>query len=479
MNPPDLAGRLRLTLGDRGDTAIRENDFFEATMHVLGVASGYRPRVFIPGWQINRRTGRSTLRDKVLRTVGINPDDPDTFPMNQKGRKYTLNDGRAALYDVLDWGPSYAQGFPWKSQKFGGLGLVVKGRVENGNPVEIGQGRTGSWALTEAGVALAAKVHSHYMLPAGAAKNKVNTDRNLTCCWLNAQIAEHGLYDRLFDTLSQLQQIRKETEAGQIKDHINHWFSLAIRRDGLRSRLETYDPPTFRQIRDWCLNALWTTLRGRAQDADDRMTYGALTERERATGATATAAVTASPFMRIIQKSEDSDEVAEDLVDRDAYARDQRALDFALGMEHVERAFQIMRPGNASRLAKVFKTMAQGTSVLDMAGDENVSRNRMASILGAVRGALRDARQMSGDIQTVLEFVQENPWSTRDDLIDVFVEKQAAPMPDVDALLVALVETGRLSPQKFKAGVGFITTDAADAFLNSRDAADPVGSILL
>ncbi len=486
LNPPDLQGRLRLS-NIEPVVAVREGDFFEATMHVLGVASGYRPRVFIPGWGINRRTGRSPLRDRVLRTVGINPDDPRTFPVNSTGRRYTLNEGRSSLYDVLDWGPSYAQGFPWKSQKYKGLSLVTKGRVEAG-PAPKGQGMVGSWGLTEAGVALAARAHPHYVVQPGGLKTRFSTTRNLTCVWLDSQIKEHDLYTRLFDTLSNMQQIQKETAAGEVKDHIHHYFMLVIKRDGLRTRLETYDPPTFRQIRDWCLNALWTTLRGRAQDADGRTNYGALTERERTAGAPATDAMVNSSFVRILQTSEDTGETTEDLVDRDALARDEATMDFALGMKFVDSAFESIRPGNHARLSRVFRSLARGNSVKEMANDENVSRNRMASILGAVRGALRDARRASGEVATALTYIEENPWATRDDLIEAFAElaegqrergETVSPLPDVDALLVSMEAEGRVSPQTFKNGIGYITTDHADTFLASRDARDAIGSILL
>lgn len=470
---PDLNGRLRLSHADR-HPEIREGDFFEATMHVLGVASGYRPGKFICGWEVDRKTGRSVLRDRVLRLVGINPDDPSTYPTNTKGRLYTLNQGRASLYDVLDWGPFYAQGHPWASQKYKNLSLVVKGRGPKGASPTGQAGPAGSWALTEAGVALAARVHRHYMRQPGQPRTKIHSDRNVTCVWLDAQIREHDLYNRLFDALSQMQQIKKEVAGGEIRDHINHWFGLAIKRDGLRTRLETYDPPTFRQLRDWVVNAIWTTLRSRAQDANARQTHGALTERERTSGAPATAAMTPSSFVRVIQKSDESDEISEDLVDSDAHARDQHTLDFKLGMKFLDKAFQTLHPGNAERLSRVFTAMATGATVPEMAEAECVSRNRMASILGAVRGALRDARLMSGDMQAALEFVQENPWATRDDLVEVVHEET-----NVDVLIALLVGEGRLSPQKFKHGVGYITTDHADAFLASRDATDAVSALLL
>lgn len=461
MHLPALKGSLRLSHGRAKKAAI--GDYLEVALHVLAVASGYRPRVFIPGWSVDRKTKRAPLRDRILRVAGVNPEDPSTFLPNNTGRIPSLNGSDSSLYKILEWGIHNVQA-GIKGAEWGGIALTVRG--ENG-----------SWALTEAGVALATSVHHHYRpgapneqgewVPFPGVDDGIHSARNVTCCWLDAQIREHGLRDRLIETLSSTHQIRKEIETRAVDDHVDHWFELAIRRDGLRTRLATFDPPPFRQIKEWCLRSLWTTLRSRAQDADGRATSGAMTERERVSGTgPAKDAMAASSFTRIITRSEDTDEVSEDLVDTDALSRTQHDRDFAIGMKHVEQAFQELRPGNADRLSRIFGMMARGEQVHEMAEAEGVSRNRMASLCGAVRNALRDAKQSSDDMYLVLDYLRENPWSTRDDLAE---DDDLKVVSDLDGTLAALDEKGRIVSRVFKTGVGYaVEPDEAARFLASR-----------
>jgi hypothetical protein len=244
--------------------------------------------------------------------------------------------------------------------------------------------------------------------------------RNVTNIWLDGQLKHHDLYNRLVNALTFDPTTCKEREDGVVLDHVNHFLVTAIRRDSFRTRLETCDPPPFRQIREWCLRATYTTFHRRAQDPLFRESHGARTGTERRASTTAAAkaklaaeaaglgeaavkahaemaariasttpeAMIASDFTRVIETYDclrSEEQVAtEVIVDQGATHRELHRLDFSIGMDKVRLAFCRHKPGNHDRMLRVFGLMSEGWSVEDIGHLVNVPDEQRRALLAKV-----------------------------------------------------------------------------------------------
>ena len=449
---PQLSLDLSPTSGSR--PADPTQKYWTApVVHVLAQKAKYQPRVWVPQ--------TDTLWLEVVTAAGYDITKPDTLP-----RPLNHRVGKSRKQGLLDL--AYYAAF------------YARGDISRPAPIPLTIKQGNKWALTEAGVAVATKIRPHFIVPEVAEANP--DTRNVTCLWLEAELAK-GLYDHLLRVVSCNTSTAREREAGEVMDHVNHYFATAIRRDAYRTRIEAGDPPRWGQITEWCLRATWSTFKKRARMPLFREGRGARTEKERENGTIRTDALIASEHEVVIQSREEVGSpnlvVNEVLVDTEAHHREMHRIDFDRGMSKIEEAFRVHKPGNHDRISRIWKLYAEGHTVEEIGQLEGVSRNRAASLLADVRKALRDAEQTATNAAIVLEYIAENPWSATADVVaDV-------PGVDVPLILKRLVELGRLeakdfvqtiksgSTRKRKTVTGYTVTDRGHAYVRARSTLDP------
>jgi len=401
---PEPALTLTPTFDGERPADPTASDFLAPALFVLGELSAYRKLVFHE--QRGTGTSRCPLRDKMLVAAGTDPDDPESLPRPLLG---TSPRGmyRTIWYAIRDCSSGHIQGLQAKAK--------AKGKKPTRKIALVVEGPDKTWALTEAGVAVATKLRDEF-----------KPQENLTAAWLDGQLRYHHLRDRMLKSLECDPGLRKERASGEVGDHIDNYLYLAIKRDSFRTRLERGDPPTFRNIREWCLRSAYTTYDRRSKDALQRHTRGALTKRERKDtpkGVPACPAIDTmivSDFHTVIQESRD-DVLGESYFDKvivDVSATDAMMHNVAWcrGMERVHEAIRRHKPGAPERYVRIFHFMAEGRSVAEIGQLENVSRNRAATLMADCRTAVRAARDAADDAETLLLYLSENYWSSAEDV---------------------------------------------------------------
>jgi hypothetical protein len=428
-----------------------EKYWLAPVLHVLASKAYYRPGIFI--------ADTDALWDEVVVAAGFDTSNPDALP-RPLDRKRKGKGRKQGLYSLAYYAAFYARGDIARPAP---VPLVVK------------QGK--SWALTEAGIAVAANLHSEFSerkIRKNAQGEEIEVEaRNVTNVWLDGQIQFHGLHKRLLNAITYDPTTRKERESGEVDDHVDHFLASRIHNNSFATRLGTCDPPTFREIKTYTLRATYTTFKRRAQDPLHREGRGALTDSERKAGGPTTASMVSSEYSKVLQTTEclrsEGTVMSEVIVDNAQVARDMHRLDFDRGMNKVREAFRRFKPGNHDRMYRVFNLMAEGHTVEQIGEHEGVTRNRAATLMADTRGALRAARQATTDAITVLQYIVENPCSTLPDL-----EEDLEVSTSLPVLLTGLVANGRLESKEFDVRgtkgtiTGYIVTDSGDHFVAER-----------
>ena len=195
-------------------------------LHVMGEMTEYRPNIAVDMSLKLRRPSKSTdwskpsshakitashcpFRDRVLQAAGFNPFE-DHEELGMKLPRNTLTDEKgSALGAPLPfplWGNSTPTGMYKRiyyalrdfsrdyCQTGNGKKRVTKttkaAKGKGGLPLFVNLGSEGGsarWSLTEAGVAMAARVRPYFQ-----------TDhRNVTACWLDGQLNHSNLFNRM------------------------------------------------------------------------------------------------------------------------------------------------------------------------------------------------------------------------------------------------------------------------------------------
>jgi hypothetical protein len=379
----------------------------------------------------SKDAGVCPVKDLALRAAGFNPDDPGSLPL--------------PLFDLEDWGkwgPSMYH--KCKDTVYRHCTTYPEDRKPKNIPEFFIMGDN-TWALTEPGVAAAVGIYSSFA-PVGTP--------NVTSIWLTGQL-QSGLYTSLFNALSNEQRMNREKSAGEISDHIHTFIEASVRRDSLRSWLLRGDVPTARQLAGWVVRKGISAFRGYGQDAHMRASRGALTARERFDKAPLP--MLPSTYQLVLQGSDEGMEQAEQvLVDTAAVEQEHHNVAFTEGLDRVREALLRNKPGAAPRFGRVFDSLVEGATIKDLSQMEHVSRNRAAAITADARIAIREAAQASRDARKILTYIQDEPFSTIENLRDdLSVET------DLKWILGELVARGRINQR----GPSYLLTPKGESLL--------------
>lgn len=456
-------------------------------LHVLGEKSKYTPRVFFdprftqapldrdgvpipPRFRTAEQKAamkRKAISDAVLRAAGLDPDHETLLPFPLRGNKPM---GFYRRIEVACY--RYSSGYPRPTKNDPPWLFVLDER---------------GWALTEAGVGYAVAAREHF----------ATDGRNATAIWFEGQMA-NGLYEKLHQTLMYEPKLAKERVSGEITDHLHTFIATSIRRDAFRSWLARGDAPTTRQMCEWAIRKGISAFRRYSQDSLHRTMRGALTSHERNNGnQITTAAMVPTTFAEVFQgSSEDTDhQDARVLVDTGATEQQLHDMAWNEGLDRVRDAIRRHKPGAAERYVRIFDLMCQGYTVAELGhlasvsaereqelraqgytteqigqAEGGVSRNRAASIMADCREAIRNATQAAKDARSVLLFLQDEPYSTLDDLKRAQAGEEGYDTlrvkTDLDWLVPELVIRGRIGRQEDGC---HLITDLGEAFLAEWD----------
>lgn len=385
--------------------------FLAPLLHTLAVESAYRPRVFFDS-NVND-TGRDPLKDKVLQVAGYDPFDESSLPFPLRETKAPMGMYRRIWFAFQERTDAYLSRVPKK----GTAALRLFCREDD------------KWGLTEVGVAVAAQIRSSFV-----------SDSNVTQAWLQGMLTRE-VYAGLIRDLSRSPRLCRETE-DDIHGHLSQYLASVIRKDTFRDRILQGHPPTPRQIKEWVLNRAISTFRHRSRTPLGREMYGARTKEERVSGSIAVSAQAVSNFSKVLQGDmEDSTAAPQEvIVDTEATERMEHRLAFGNVMDRFRtRVFQLFKPGAAERYERIYHWMVDGISQQELAEREGVAQNRAANLMAEVRTVLRKASQATTDARRVLEYLQEEPYSTLEDL-----QEDLDLSTDLAFLLSVLVDRGRI-----------------------------------
>lgn len=426
-------------LSDR-PTSPSARHFLAPLLVTLGERTRYRPLVFVT--MGDTRPGRHCgVRDTVLKLSGYDPKNPDSMPFPMWG---TANPGgmyRRIWFAMRDNSLEFLNYRPRK----GAIPLFVTRKSGT---------KADGWALTEAGVAVAASLRDTF----------IQDGKNVTSVWLDGQFSA-GMYQKMIFALSKDPHLAKESETGEIADHIHNYVTAAIRKDSFKAWLMKGDSPRFSQLCDWVRRRAISSFRKASRDALLRESRGARTARERAEGSISTAAVVVSDYREVMQDHDDCnpDETRQVIVDGASPDAALHLISWTQGMGRVREAVLRQRSRAGDRYGRLLDDICDGTSVREIAAREGVSENRAGNLRAGVRTAIREAAQLASDARTILTYVQKEPFCTIDDILeDVEVES------DVALVLRELATNRRIREQNGS----YQITDHGEKLLTQQDFAD-------
>ena len=379
----------------------------------------YRPLVFVT--MNEPRPGmHCLLRDTVLGLAGYNPKNPDGMPFPLWGAANPSGMYRRIWYAMRD----NSKEFLWKRPRKDALPLFItrsSGR------------KTDGWALTEAGVAVAASLRDVF----------IEDGKNVTGIWIDGQFAL-GIYQKIIGTLSQDRKLSKEAETGEIVDHVHNYVASVIRKDSFKSRIARGDAPRFSQLCDWIRKRAISTFRKASRDALLRESRGARTARERIEGVVSSAAVISSDFHQVMQDRDDCNpnEARSVIVDRSSRDAVLHTLSWEEGMGRVRDAVLRQRSRAGGRYGRLFDDLCEGTTVREIADRECITENRAGNLRAGTRTAIREAIQMASDARALLTYIENEPFSTRQD-----IEEDLSLRSNLTVLLRELVGNRRIIDQ--------------------------------
>lgn len=414
--------------------------FLAPLLVALAGRTQYRPLVFVT--MNEPRPGTyCKLRNTVLDLCGYNPKDPASMPFPLWGTANPSGMYRRVWYAMRNNSRDYLVKRPRKDA----LPLFVtrkKGR------------KTDGWALTEAGVAVAASLRDLF----------IQDGKNVTSIWLDGQFAT-GMYDKLINTLSQDPHLSKEAATQAIRGHIHRYVISVVRKDTFKPWLMKGDAPRFNQLCDWIKRRAISSFRKASRDALLRQSRGARTAKERAEGAITTAAVVASDYREVVQDRDDLNphESRSAIVDTTSTDAALHILSWQQGLDRVRDAVLRQRSRAGDRYGRLFDDLCDGTSVREIAKREDISENRAGNLRAGTRAAIKDAIQMATDARSVLTYIGDEPFSTRDD-----IEEDLEIKSNLTILLRELVANRRLIDQ----GGSYRITARGRMLLREHDLAD-------
>ena len=243
--------------------------------------------------------------------------------------------------------------------------------------------KRGFWSLTPAGIEVARSLCP----PLAKAQE---TRRNATGRWLNEHLTpergqEHSL---LFSGMMAAvkRHLPGTARAELVEDSVNNYIVRAIQRDAFAAKLQM-GKLAYSQVISYCVNSGRTDARNLGTDPVSRELLGARTEQERKTGRFMLDPEVAIPL------DTDGNPVLGTVDDFTA------ELDFERTWERVVDILHDLMPQAGDRYLKLLAMRAHGCSLVEIAEQEGVSRNRAASMLAEARRCLR------GEAEELAEFL--------------------------------------------------------------------------
>ena len=268
----------------------------------------------------------------------------------------------------------------------------------------------------------------------------VDDGAHLVRSWLNEQLSK-GLLSTMHQVLSN--KLAKSYNLGEIDDLINNYLADILASKAFQERIIRGDLPTHKTLASWALRRAYSKFRNAGKDAHERSLREANTSRERTRNlegdldreAIHHAVVEISTFgehtpIHLVNTKEGQDSAMAghhsgmpllDVVDPlDAEDALTAALDKQRGLARLEKAVKAHKAGAPDRYWGIYDKVCDGFSCKEIADAEGVSRNRAASLTASLRDSLSDIRDDSERAAAIMEYVQEEPCSTLQDLESEF-----------------------------------------------------------
>lgn len=295
---------------------------------------------------------------------------------------------------------------------------------------------SGKWALTSAGVVRAVALRPMFSVV------------NVSSFWIAMRV-DKDYMTRLTSALSA--KCPRSAHFNEILDLVNHYFGGITARDGFRKRISEGRPPAFSDIKQWVYNAALSLWRDEGRDAQTRAFKGSRTEKDLRQDndddvAERSLPTEAQGIFLVTDGEGDTGSMASSgslpmpLVDVLGGNFEEEMLHRLSWERGIERATAVLRR------AKPGSTEQVELAILAAQGERCSVRSGVVSNLHAV--VLRE-RAMSSLALSVMEYLIENPYSTRADIeAPVNNAKDASEggigMAVPQALLDRLVEAGRI-----------------------------------
>lgn len=232
--------------------------------------------------------------------------------------------------------------------------------------------------------------------------------------WIESQIKEKALNRRL---AAALKKEYKREEYDDLLSHTNYWLMHWADIGQFDEWLKDHDSVKPSVLVEWLKQKMRTEVFARGKDALTRQNTGARTQYEVGRGAVHEQSLQISvdtPDV-VLQQGEKEGEFEQHVVSMPVEVN----IDPDFRGDFVRDLIRLARPRAADRYVRIFDLMAQDYSLDEIAEIEGVQKHRAAKLTQRVRDDIQQGAITTEVAKRILQEISDEPYSTRDDLLDV------------------------------------------------------------
>lgn len=255
-----------------------------------------------------------------------------------------------------------------------------------------------------------------------AAVENWSSSQNVTTMWCGWNITP-PVYAKICARVAQ--RATRSASMGEVEDIVHHYVMNVCQNNSFRSGLLRGLTPSVAQIVSWALRAAFSVWRGLSKDAVGRASTGARSAADRAAGGEADVGQRTSPDaslgLFLVEDDEGMGVAAGNcggsapLVDvsgGDLESEIQTRYDQAAKQRLLMDTLESMPPYLQQEVQQMLRALATEETAVAVSYATGFSRPRLESL----ENSLRDFAQWTKNRDQVLDYLEENPWSTLEDM---------------------------------------------------------------
>lgn len=247
-----------------------------------------------------------------------------------------------------------------------------------------------------------------------ALEEHFHSNTSLSQKWVEEQISEKSLDRKL---AAALKKTYKKEEFEDLRSHANYWLWQWAAIGQFDEWLKDHDSVKPSVLVEWLKQKMRTEVFARGKDALTRQNTGARTQYEISRGKVhdQSLQISADTPDVVLQQGEKEGDFEQHVVSMPVEVN----IDPDFRGDFVRDLIRLARPRAADRYVRIFDLMAQDYSLDEIAEIEGVQKHRAAKLTQRVRDDIQQGAITTEVAKRILQEISDEPYSTRDDLLDV------------------------------------------------------------